>query len=63
MGCYLEDRMEGLKKTSLIGGVVPKREIDHSEVNWLELGSLCTHEKFTDYGMGSVTSDNKVASV
>lgn len=63
MGGYLEHRMEGLEKTSLIGGVVPKREIDHSEVDWLELGGLFTHEKFTDYGMGSVTSNNKVASV
>lgn len=63
MGGYLENRVEGLKKMSLIGGVIAKREVDHGEVNWLELSSLCTHKKFTNYGVGSVTSNDNVTSL
>lgn len=58
MGGYLENRVEGLEQTSLIGSVVAKGKIDHGEIDWLELSSLSPHEKLANYGMRSVTSNN-----
>lgn len=63
MGSDFENWVEGLKKTSLIGGVVAKGKIDHSEVNRLELSSLNTHEKLANYGMRSIAPDDKATRV
>lgn len=59
----LENRVEGLKKTSLIGGVIAKGKVDHSEVDRLELSSLNTYEKLADLGMRSIAPNNKVTCV
>lgn len=43
MGGYLKNRVESLKKTSFVGGVVSEGKVDHGEVDWLELCCLSTH--------------------
>jgi hypothetical protein len=35
MGCYLENGVEGLKKSRLIGGVITKGKVYHREIDWL----------------------------
>lgn len=60
MCSYLEDRVQSLEKMSLIDCVGTKWEIDHGEVDWLELSGLSTHEELADYRMRPVTSNNKV---
>lgn len=63
MGCYLENRMERLKKSRFIGGVITNGKVYHCEIDRLELSGLNTHQKLTDFGVRSITSDDEVTCV